>query len=194
MLVNKNGGSAKVVNLLLAGKTKMLYTKNIVMLLLLTLLIACSTTSNSRNTKFDTDVLQKGVLPFSSSLSIRNQENCFASRGPAYYGTQADIDEKLAKQGEGLPKFSPGESFVYKGQNYVCYRFIYEVDGVWVEGHAVKLANTNGKKLPAIIYNRGGNNDSRLAVNHIHIIYDTMVHLAGKGFVVIASQYRGAPF
>ena len=167
--------------------------KTIFLLLIFTILAGCSATPKNDNRALNPDHSQTAPPSFSSALSIRNQENCFASRGPAYYGPQPGIGEKLAKQDEGLPKFPLGQSFDYKGQSYVCYRFIYEVDGVWVEGHAVKLANTNGKKLPAIIYNRGGNNDSRLGVNHIHIIYDTMVHLAGKGFIVIASQYRGAP-
>ena len=167
--------------------------KTIFLLLLFAMLAGCSVTAKNNNEAGNADLSPKGVRPFSSALAIKNQENCFASRGPAYYGPQPGIREKLAKQSEALPKFPPGQSFDYKGQSYVCYRFIYEVDGVWVEGHVVKLANTHGMKLPAIIYNRGGNNDSPLAVNHIHIIYDTMVYLAGKGFVVIASQYRGAP-
>lgn len=127
---------------------------------------------------------------FSTAPSIRNQENCFSIRGAAYYGAVPDIAEKLAVQNKDLPKFLPGESFDYKGKSYVCYRFIYEVDGTLVEGHVVKPADSAGKKLPAIIYNRGGNDEMGMSTNRT--LYDIHIEFARKGFVVISSQYRGA--
>src|SRR5436190_16161327 len=69
-----------------------------------------------------------------------------------------------------------------------CQRIRYLSDGLKVVGYIWKPKNTIGKKLPVIIYNRGGNREfSKLTPWMQYGFYD----LVSNGFVVIGSQYRG---
>lgn|GEM_PF-2419657 len=70
-------------------------------------------------------------------------------------------------------------------------RIKYVSDGLKVVGFIYKPRIVEGKKLPVIIWNRGGaNEDAKIANNNFHDIYE-MYRYAAAGFVVIASQYRG---
>ncbi|WP_380704542.1 alpha/beta hydrolase family protein [Salinithrix halophila] len=69
------------------------------------------------------------------------------------------------------------------------YRIVYLSEGVRVAGFLCKPKN-HTEKLPAIIYNRGG------IVDTAHVTARTLKYLAklsANKYVVIASQYRGAP-
>ena len=67
----------------------------------------------------------------------------------------------------------------------------YMSDGLKVSGFIYKPKETAGKKLPAVIWNRGGAGDDTVigAANYLH--FYEMHRLASEGFVVLASQYRG---
>lgn len=67
----------------------------------------------------------------------------------------------------------------------------YESDGLKISGVMVSPKNIGNKKLPVVIYNRGGNdkhNVSRIA------IVERLMPLAEQGYIVLASNYRGAKF
>jgi dienelactone hydrolase len=67
----------------------------------------------------------------------------------------------------------------------------YMSDGLKVSGFIYKPKDAAGKKLPAVIWNRGGAGDDTIitAANYLH--FYEMHRLASEGFVVLASQYRG---
>ena len=69
-----------------------------------------------------------------------------------------------------------------------CLRIQYLSDGLKVVAFLVKPRNSDGRRYPVIIYNRGGVQDmGKIAAANILDFYE----LAAHGFVVLASQYRG---
>ncbi|WP_299060503.1 prolyl oligopeptidase family serine peptidase [uncultured Polaribacter sp.] len=72
-------------------------------------------------------------------------------------------------------------------KKYVYETFSYKSDEFEVSGYLCRPKKTIGKKLPAIIYNRGGTgNFGRLSEEDLPDFY----WLAKNGFVVYASNYR----
>ncbi|HKQ51432.1 MAG TPA: prolyl oligopeptidase family serine peptidase [Pyrinomonadaceae bacterium] len=67
----------------------------------------------------------------------------------------------------------------------------YLSDGLKVVGFIYKPRRTEGQRLPAIIFNRGGLADGAIGPQNFNYLYE-MHRYASEGFVVIASQYRGA--
>lgn len=69
-----------------------------------------------------------------------------------------------------------------------CSTFEYQVDSLMVKGYVIK-PKVADKKLPVLIYNRGGNGDFS------SVVFGSMMHnlfpIANEGFVIIGSQYRG---
>src|ERR1700709_1428014 len=73
-------------------------------------------------------------------------------------------------------------------QGFECERLTYLSDGLTVTGYLWKPKDTAGRKLPLIIFNRGGNRDfGELSPWEQEGFYSYV----SNGFVVIASQYRG---
>ncbi|HEX8139187.1 MAG TPA: prolyl oligopeptidase family serine peptidase [Pyrinomonadaceae bacterium] len=67
----------------------------------------------------------------------------------------------------------------------------YLSDGLKVSGFIYKPKVTAGKKLPAVIWNRGGvGPDTIIGVENFLDFYE-MHRYASEGFVVLATQYRG---
>lgn len=67
----------------------------------------------------------------------------------------------------------------------------YLSDGLKVSGFIYKPKETAGKKLPVVIWNRGGvGPDTIISVENFNDLYE-MHRYASEGFVVLASQYRG---
>lgn len=67
----------------------------------------------------------------------------------------------------------------------------YESDGLKISGVIVSPKHVGDKKLPVVIYNRGGNN--RHNVTRIAVV-ERLMPLAEQGYIVLASNYRGAKF
>jgi dienelactone hydrolase len=67
----------------------------------------------------------------------------------------------------------------------------YLSDGLKIVGFIYKPKRAEGRKLPAIIFNRGGLADGAIGPENFNYLYE-MHRYASEGFVVIASQYRGA--
>jgi dienelactone hydrolase len=70
-------------------------------------------------------------------------------------------------------------------------RIKYMSDGLKIVGFIYKPKQTAGKKLPVIIFNRGGLPDETIGPENFNYIYE-MHRYASEGFIVLASQYRGA--
>jgi dienelactone hydrolase len=67
----------------------------------------------------------------------------------------------------------------------------YLSGGLKISGFIYKPKNTTGKKLPAVIWNRGGaGEDTKIGVENYNDLYE-MHRYASEGFIVLASQYRG---
>jgi dipeptidyl aminopeptidase/acylaminoacyl peptidase len=112
------------------------------------------------------------------------------------YGYSAEVEE-AARLGVTMQPFSAlrpllptREEFerrrAYEG--FECARLTYLSDGLKVTGYLWKPKDTAGKKLPLIVFNRGGNRDfGQLSPWEQEGFYSYV----SQGFVVIASQYRG---
>jgi len=70
-------------------------------------------------------------------------------------------------------------------------KITYLSDGLKIKGFIYKPKVTAGKKLPAIIFNRGGLADGIIGPANFNYLWE-MHRYAQEGFVVLASQYRGA--
>ncbi len=99
-----------------------------------------------------------------------------------YYDFDKNIEEKLHELEQ--ENYKKGFDFLQKHYNY--YRMEYLSDGLKVVGFIVKPKKEG--KYPVIIYNRGGHKE----IGKIDIKgFAYLTTLAEKGYVVIASQYRG---
>jgi dipeptidyl aminopeptidase/acylaminoacyl peptidase len=69
-----------------------------------------------------------------------------------------------------------------------CRFFTYAVDGVSVQGFSAQPKDSGARKLPVIIYNRGG----RAGVGEVNLaqMMEWIFPLVSEGFFVIGSQYR----
>jgi len=74
----------------------------------------------------------------------------------------------------------------YKG--FECRRIKYLSDNLKVVGFIWKPKKTDGKKLPLIIFNRGGNREFGKLTPWMQ---QGFYYFLEQGFVVVASQYRG---
>ena len=108
---------------------------------------------------------------FSSDPSVLRQKTCFSD----------DVKAAGSAQPERLQRMQ---------EQFSCYYFAYRVGELKVAGHVVIPKLIEGKRLPVLIYNRGGNSThgplTFANVANIHMDW------AGQGYIVISSQYRGA--
>ncbi|MCO4798140.1 MAG: S9 family peptidase [Colwelliaceae bacterium] len=129
--------------------------------------------------------------------SIKDQKNCFNHIFKDYATWRAFIKDKRQKRIKSEEKLSKGmsvfdsmfgeEKFNQYKNNLSCITFKYNVDGLVISGYVIK-PKSNEKKLPVLIYNRGGNG------NYGSVVFGSMMHnlfpIANEGFVIIGSQYR----
>ncbi len=80
---------------------------------------------------------------------------------------------------------------VHNSPDLELLKIKYMSDGLKISGFIYKPKETAGKRLPAVIWNRGGAGGDTIitAANYQH--FYEMHRLASEGFVVLASQYRG---
>lgn len=128
---------------------------------------------------------------------IKNQKNCFNHIFKDYATWRSFIknkrqrriksEEKLSKGMEAFDSMFGEDKFNQYKNNLSCITFKYNVDGLEVSGYVIK-PKSNEKKLPVLIYNRGGNGD------YGSVVFGSMMHnlfpIANEGFVIIGSQYR----
>jgi len=130
--------------------------------------------------------------------TIEQQTNCFSRIFSSYASWRKDMERKFKQkylfeedQFKAILRFethfSEVDFNVYK-DNLLCENFSYRVDGNIVKGFVIKPKSAT-KKLPVLLYNRGGNG------NYGGVVFDSMMNnlfpIAQQGFVIIGSQYRG---
>lgn len=128
---------------------------------------------------------------------IQEQKNCFSSQFISYDSWRNFLLEARKKRFKSEDKLLKSMSFFdstfseedfnqYKSR-LSCSTFKYQVDGNEVQGYIIK-PKSNVKKLPVLIYNRGGNGSFG------SVVFGSMMHnlfpIANQGFVIIGSQYR----
>ncbi len=130
--------------------------------------------------------------------SVEQQINCFSRIFSNYDSWREEIEKN--HRNNFLPEdkflrvmtrfdsnFSKSKFDFYK-TNLSCINFNYLADGNMVKGFLIKPKKVINK-LPVLIYNRGGNGDFG------GVDFASMMHnlfpIAGEGFVIIGSQYRG---
>jgi dipeptidyl aminopeptidase/acylaminoacyl peptidase len=129
---------------------------------------------------------------------ITEQKNCFRSQFTTYDSWRGFMEGKRKKRIKSPEKLFKAMSFfdAMFGEdkfnkylmNLSCSTFKYQVGDKEVHGYIIKPKFT-GKKLPVLIYNRGGNG------NYGSVVFGSMMHnlfpIANQGFIIIGSQYRG---
>lgn len=133
------------------------------------------------------------LLPaFSSASSLKENFSCYVGNFASYDSWLAMLSKKPKFNIAAFEKQFPREVVETRQQQIDCRIFAYESDGVIVEGVLLQPNVTleNQQKLPVVIYNRGGN--ARMSRINYGSIQFNLMPLAEKGYLVIASQYRGA--
>jgi dipeptidyl aminopeptidase/acylaminoacyl peptidase len=132
------------------------------------------------------------VLSFNAHSEKLDKITEITASSDCFRGSFATYDKWISMLSKS-PSFSKERfpftktQFDHFNARLACQTFIYEVDGVAVDGYVIYPSESEGS-LPTIIYNRGGN------TNYGRVIFGKMMFdlmpLADKGFVVIGSQYR----
>ncbi len=128
---------------------------------------------------------------FAANVSMNESLDCF--RGPFQsYEQWASLLEKNKKKfnRKMFEKRFPKEKFDDARASLVCRDFTYDVDGITVAGFYVMPKSAQGKKLPVVVYNRGGN--AGFGAVKFATKINFLGELANEGYLVIGSQYRGA--
>jgi dipeptidyl aminopeptidase/acylaminoacyl peptidase len=99
---------------------------------------------------------------------------------------KTDVDPaRLAMLQEKFPRSQ------YEGaqQRLECHAIRYESDGLIILGWMVAPRHAPDRKLPVVIFNRGGNGG--FGALKFADLFTHVFPLADQGFLVLASQYRG---
>ena len=129
---------------------------------------------------------------------VKNQRSCFSwvfSDYDSWRNQMKKKYEKRAKTEEAVNKKLAWFDSMFGKEQYELYKstldcstFEYQVDSHMVKGYVIKPKSAD-KKLPVLIYNRGGNG------NFGGVVFGSMMRnlfpIAKEGFVIIGSQYRG---
>ncbi|WDE02187.1 alpha/beta hydrolase family protein [Thalassomonas actiniarum] len=121
---------------------------------------------------------------------MRGAKSCFSGPFESHEKWLNLLGQKKKKfNREMFAKRFPKEKFDTLKNNLECKDFVYKVDGHLIEGYYLKPKKPGNKKLPVVIYNRGGNGPFGYVVFGKKL--GLIAELAMNGFVVIGSQYRG---
>ncbi|MAF76163.1 MAG: hypothetical protein CMF17_09990 [Idiomarinaceae bacterium] len=124
-------------------------------------------------------------VPLEKVDTVINTTTCYKGPFASHESWVRWLSQRPGFKIERFP-FSKAQFDTFKS-TLTCSLFIYDVDGVAVNGYIIypKEAKT---ALPTLIYNRGGNTHYGM-MNFGSMMYYLMP-LAEQGFVVIGSQYR----
>lgn len=106
-----------------------------------------------------------------------------------------DYDDLIAQKAI-LPSEQGKERYATIVERYkhltdvTVHRIIYQSDDCRVTGIAALPAEINQDKYPILIFNRGGT--AEFGKLNVRVIMRYMVHFARRGFLVFASNFRGA--
>lgn len=156
------------------------------------LFLASTSFSCAAESLTDTTVPAAGDSETSPPASIVESRSCFTGAFESYESWVSGFAESDPEfDRKRFEKRIPKHYFDRAKLELNCQRFLYDVDGVTVEGYLVHPKSYRGR-LPVVIYNRGGNG------SHARIKFGSLfTHafpLAESGNFVIASQYRGSGF
>ena len=131
------------------------------------------------------------LAPFSSAESLKSNFSCYGGPFASYDSWLAMLSKNPKFNAEMFSQRLPRADVERRQQTLDCRVFVYESDGILVEGVMVRPKNTAANtKLPIVIYNRGGNAKGGTLV--YGAVQHSIMPLAELGYIVIASQYRGA--
>ena len=122
-----------------------------------------------------------------SALSQDNSDNGkIIERAPYVFPTYEQVPARFK------PAYSKEEvEAIRNSPDLELWKIKYMSDGLKVFGFIYKPKETAGKRLPLVIWNRGGvGEDTKIGNENFNDIYE-MHRFAREGFVVLASQYRG---
>ncbi|GGO65561.1 alpha/beta hydrolase family protein [Bowmanella pacifica] len=123
--------------------------------------------------------------------AIQSQHSCFKGPFETYQGWVMRMASTLKKfDQEVFSAYFPESKFQQVQQTLDCVDFVYQVDGFNVEGYYLKPKLAVDKKLPVVMFNRGGNGRGGYVTFTRKLTFQA--ELAAQGFIVIGSQYRGA--
>jgi dipeptidyl aminopeptidase/acylaminoacyl peptidase len=124
----------------------------------------------------DGEIVERG--PCSWPFASYDQWRAFMRKAPA------DLDDAIFREvftAEAFERYRTSPSLS-------CERILYGSDGLRVVGYLVRPVASDAVRLPAVIYNRGGYGEhGRILFWNLLEMYD----LAARGFLVVASEYRG---
>lgn len=153
-----------------------------------TVLLACSAQAEPPRNQSGLELLPA----FSDAASLKRNFSCYVGPFGNYDSWLAGFQQNPQFDAENFHRRFP-RAVIERRQSVIdCRIFVYESDGILVEGVMLRPNTTAADKtrLPVVIYNRGGNAvRGPLLYGSIH---QSMMPLAELGYIVIASQYRGA--
>jgi dienelactone hydrolase len=124
---------------------------------------------------------------------------CAAAAAQGANGADGTILEQKVFDGWDYEQLAPWQKGVYSRETFDALRNSAEVellkiryasDGLSVAGFIAKPKRVEGKRLPVIVFNRGGLGNGVIGMSNFNFIAE-MMRYAAEGFVVVASQYRG---
>ncbi len=107
-----------------------------------------------------------------------------AAAGAELPNLQRVREELLARR----PPWQEGFEKAFRNGKYECLKIRYLSDGLQVAGFLFKPAGTPERRLPVVIFNRGGNQAFGQLEEERMIGF---LQFLEAGYVVVASQYRG---
>src|SRR5436190_901596 len=159
-------------------------------LLGLTILLLCASSAIAQNSAADSGAIIEQTPCTPNSVTYEQFLERFKQRqtqdveAAKREGVTIEPDPKLISRLPSRDEYELRRTYA----GFECQRIKYLSDGLKVIGYSWKPKNTTGKKLPLIIYNRGGNREfGKLTPWMQYGFYD----FVSNGFVVIGSQYRG---
>lgn len=158
------------------------------LILLSSLLLATAVQAEPAKTKTGPELLPA----FSSASSLKQNFSCYGGHFASYDSWLAMLSKKPKFNADAFAKRFARADIERRQQQIDCRIFVYESDGHLVEGVMLqpRIATTVTEKLPVIIYNRGGN--AKFGYWMYPAIHIALMPLAEQGYIVVASQYRGA--
>lgn len=157
-------------------------------ILITSLVLAFLTQAQAAETRIGPEMLP----PFSDAPTLRENFSCYFGPFASYDSWLAGFEDRPNFDADGFRQRFPQHVIEQRQSSIDCRVFVYESDGLLVEGVMLRPRSdaAENRRLPVVVYNRGGNPRSGLLVyGHIH---SSMMPLAELGYIVIASQYRGA--
>ena len=133
------------------------------------------------------------LLPaFSDAATLKRNFSCYSGPFGKYDSWLAGFQSNPEFNADNFHQRFPRAVIERRQSRIDCRIFVYESDGILVEGVMLRPKTTAADitRRRVVIYNRGGNAArGPLLYGSIH---QSMMPLAELGYIVVASQYRGA--